>query len=174
MIPSPSPSQIQPLAFSGRWRPLLLVKGSNRLGPRCCDAFLSFLPTIGSTCFWTGVCPCFWALPARSCLVPAFPAALVEWSMFKRRSQREDRWSWQLWCGWLVCLYVFPVHRQPVLLGVPEPMLQTMFATRLLPLVDPFVGTLNEFQDLKHHDRSPLGARPTSIFSCRSRVGYFM
>ncbi|RDA86104.1 hypothetical protein CP532_1167 [Ophiocordyceps camponoti-leonardi (nom. inval.)] len=62
-----------------------------------------------SVCLWSIVCGRFWALSTRGIVVLLLIAGFVAWRVLtRRRSRDEDRRSWQLWCGWLMCVYTLP------------------------------------------------------------------
>ncbi|KAI4871157.1 UbiA prenyltransferase family [Hypoxylon rubiginosum] len=59
-------------------------------------------------CFWTCFCAMRCNLSAWSCAVPVIPAAVVTWRVLTMRDQKDNRRSWQLWCVWLLGLYLLP------------------------------------------------------------------
>lgn len=58
---------------------------------------------------WSCICVYFWGAEVASSTVVASLAAIIAWRVVGVRNQPADRITWQLWCLWLISLYLLPV-----------------------------------------------------------------
>ena len=58
---------------------------------------------------WSIICPAFWALTTLGFLPPLILGGLLSLRVLLYRNVRSDEISWQIWCAWMMVLYLLPL-----------------------------------------------------------------
>ncbi|KAH8427072.1 UbiA family prenyltransferase [Aspergillus melleus] len=66
--------------------------------------------------FWSIVCPKFWALDVVGYLILLGPAGLIAYRTMQLRWVLADEVTYQLWCVWLILIYLLPLYKNPAVL----------------------------------------------------------
>ncbi|KAI9037503.1 UbiA family prenyltransferase [Aspergillus affinis] len=66
--------------------------------------------------FWSIFCPTFWALDIVGYLILLGPAGLIAYRTMQLRWVSADEITYQLWCVWLILIYLLPLYKNPAVL----------------------------------------------------------
>ncbi|PLB46283.1 hypothetical protein P170DRAFT_479197 [Aspergillus steynii IBT 23096] len=66
--------------------------------------------------FWSVVCPTIWGLDVLGYLLLLSPAGLIAYRTMQLRSVSADEVTYQLWCVWLILIYLLPLYKNPAVL----------------------------------------------------------
>lgn len=59
--------------------------------------------------FWSIFCPMFWSLPLWGYVPSTVVGTGIAFRVLNLRNVAADRKTWQLWCVWIICIYLIPL-----------------------------------------------------------------